>query len=96
MCWSSLRNRNDLKFLLLKIEALPLYRVLSQAQQNRVFEPAPKNTRKIIVSTNIAETGLTIPGIRYVVDSGLQKERSVITSASGSECRVPASPQRLY
>jgi ATP-dependent RNA helicase DHX33 len=41
--------------------------------------------RKIVVSTNIAETGLTIPGIKYVVDSGLQKERSVITSASGSE-----------
>jgi hypothetical protein len=39
----------------------------------------------VIVSTNIAETGLTIPGIKYVVDSGLQKERSVITSASGSE-----------
>jgi ERCC4-related helicase len=68
-----------------QIEPLPLYRVLSQAQQNRVFEPAPKGVRKIVVSTNIAETGLTIPGIKYVVDSGLQKERSVITSASGSE-----------
>lgn len=74
-----------------QIEALPLYRVLSQAQQNRVFEPAGRNVRKIIVSTNIAETGLTIPGIKYVVDSGLQKERSVITSASGSECAVSLS-----
>ncbi|KAJ9125209.1 hypothetical protein QFC22_000163 [Naganishia vaughanmartiniae] len=92
---------NEIPEGLPKINALPLYRVLSQAQQNLVFEASRDDVRKVIVSTNIAETGLTIPGIKYVVDSGLQKERSVITSASGSmsalqtiQCSKSAANQR--
>ncbi|WP_372367012.1 ATP-dependent RNA helicase HrpA [Candidatus Uabimicrobium sp. HlEnr_7] len=49
-------------------DILPLFGRLSSKEQNRVFRNS--NLRKIIVSTNIAETSLTIPGIRYVVDSG--------------------------
>ncbi len=52
-------------------EIIPLYGMLSAADQQRVF--APLNRRKIVVATNIAETSLTIPGIRYVIDSGLAR-----------------------
>jgi ATP-dependent helicase HrpA len=50
---------------------LPLFARLSAADQMRVFAPA--TGRKIIVATNVAETSLTIPGIRYVVDTGLAR-----------------------
>ena len=52
-------------------ELVPLFGRLSNAEQQRVF--APTQTRKIIVATNIAETSLTIPGIRFVVDTGLAR-----------------------
>ena len=52
-------------------EIIPLFGLLSAADQQRVF--APLNRRKIVVATNIAETSLTIPGIRYVIDSGLAR-----------------------
>ncbi len=52
-------------------EIIPLFGLLSTADQQRVF--APLNRRKIVVATNIAETSLTIPGIRYVIDSGLAR-----------------------
>ncbi|MDN3552911.1 ATP-dependent RNA helicase HrpA [Halomonas almeriensis] len=50
-------------------EILPLYARLSNAEQNRVF--APHKGRRIVLSTNVAETSLTVPGIRYVIDPGL-------------------------
>ncbi|KAJ1752258.1 ATP-dependent RNA helicase [Coemansia sp. RSA 1821] len=53
----------------------PIFAALPQAQQALVFEPAPEFTRKVILATNIAETSLTIPGIRHVVDSGVHKVR---------------------
>jgi ATP-dependent helicase HrpA len=52
-------------------EIIPLFGMLSAGEQQRVF--APLNRRKIVVATNIAETSLTIPGIRYVIDSGLAR-----------------------
>lgn len=55
---------------------LPLYAGLTTDQQMYVFEPAPENTRKIIVSTNIAEASVTINGIVYVVDCGFAKLRA--------------------
>lgn len=54
---------------------LPLYSLLSQDQQMAVFKPPPEGHRLVIVATNVAETSLTIPGVRYVVDSGRAKER---------------------
>ncbi|KIY49650.1 P-loop containing nucleoside triphosphate hydrolase protein [Fistulina hepatica ATCC 64428] len=54
---------------------VPLYALLPADQQMKVFEPPPEGSRLVIVATNVAETSLTIPGIRYVVDSGRAKER---------------------
>ncbi|QEW03695.1 ATP-dependent RNA helicase HrpA [Microbacterium lushaniae] len=53
-------------------EVLPLYGRLSSAEQHRVFEPSRVAgvRRRIILATNVAETSLTVPGIRYVVDTG--------------------------
>ena len=49
---------------------LPLYSLLNSERQRRVFEPVPEGHRLCVVATNIAETSLTIPGIKYVVDCG--------------------------
>jgi ATP-dependent helicase HrpA len=49
-------------------EVLPLYARLSAAEQHRVFEPHPG--KRVVLATNVAETSLTVPGIRYVVDPG--------------------------
>ena len=53
------------------VEVLPLFSRLSAAEQHRVF--GPHAGRRIVIATNIAETSLTIPGIRYVVDTGLAR-----------------------
>ncbi|KAI8063377.1 P-loop containing nucleoside triphosphate hydrolase protein [Gilbertella persicaria] len=58
-----------------KLLACPLFAALPPSQQQKVFDPAPTNTRKVILSTNIAETSITIPGIKYVIDTGLAKLR---------------------
>ncbi|TQB75139.1 hypothetical protein MPDQ_003685 [Monascus purpureus] len=56
-----------------KVQVLPLFAALPQAAQQRVFAPAPPRTRKIILATNIAETSVTVSGVRYVVDCGKAK-----------------------
>jgi ATP-dependent RNA helicase DHX37/DHR1 len=58
-----------------KMHVLPLYSLLSNREQLRVFEPPPDGARLVILATNVAETSLTIPGIRYVFDCGRSKER---------------------
>ncbi|KAI0101837.1 P-loop containing nucleoside triphosphate hydrolase protein [Nemania sp. FL0031] len=55
---------------------LPLYAGLTTEQQMYVFDAPPENTRKVIVSTNIAEASVTIDGIVYVIDSGFVKLRA--------------------
>src|ERR1035437_5544544 len=52
-------------------EIIPLFGRLSAGDQQRVFAPATR--RKVVIATNIAETSLTIPGIRYVIDAGLAR-----------------------
>lgn len=61
-------KRADLK----GTEILPLYARLSGAEQNKIFNPTG-GKRRIILATNVAETSLTVPGIRYVIDSGLAR-----------------------
>lgn len=62
----------------------PLYASLPYAQQTKVFLPTPPHSRKCILATNIAETSITIPGVRYVIDSGKQKEKRYLARMAGS------------
>lgn len=57
-----------------KLIVLPIYSSLPTEQQTMIFQPTPPGQRKVVVATNIAETSITIDGIRYVVDPGLVKE----------------------
>jgi len=59
------------KHRMLDSEVIPLYARLSPRDQARVF--APSGRRHIVLSTNVAETSLTVPGIRYVIDSGFAR-----------------------
>jgi ATP-dependent RNA helicase DHX37/DHR1 len=59
----------------MKVHVLPLYSQLPTKQQLRVFDPPPEGSRLIVLATNVAETSLTIPGIRYVFDCGRAKEK---------------------
>ncbi|THH11168.1 hypothetical protein EW145_g835 [Phellinidium pouzarii] len=67
---------------------LPLYSILPTDQQMRVFEPPPPGMRLVVVVTNVAETSLTIPGIRYVVDCGRAKERTYDATTGVQSFRV--------
>lgn len=60
---------------ILKPHVLPLYAALPSKDQLRVFQPVPLDSRLIVLATNVAETSLTIPGIRYVFDCGRAKEK---------------------
>lgn len=60
-------------FFARKIHIIPLYGRLAKEEQERVFDSAPLGKKKVIISTNIAETSVTIPGITVVIDSGLAK-----------------------
>ncbi|XP_077015676.1 putative ATP-dependent RNA helicase DHX37 isoform X2 [Tamandua tetradactyla] len=59
----------------LPLHVLPLYSLLAPEKQAQVFRPPPEGTRLCVVATNVAETSLTIPGIKYVVDCGKVKKR---------------------
>lgn len=60
----------------LPLHLLPLYSLLPTKEQLKVFDDPPEGTRLCVLATNVAETSLTIPGIRYVVDCGRSKERN--------------------
>lgn len=77
---------------------LALHGSLSTSAQMAVFQPAPRGfKRRVIFATNVAETSLTIPDIRFVIDSGLVKRR-VFQPASGTDkmvlCRISKSSAR--
>ena len=55
------------------LDVLPLYARLSQAEQNRVFDGGSRRGTRVVLATNVAETSLTVPGIRYVIDPGLAR-----------------------
>src|SRR3954453_20715386 len=56
-----------------KLEIVPLFGALDSAVQDRAIAPAPKGQRKVVLATSIAETSLTIEGVRIVVDSGVAR-----------------------
>eukprot|EP00584_Thalassiosira_punctigera_P004289 CAMPEP_0172531752 /NCGR_PEP_ID=MMETSP1067-20121228/5018_1 /TAXON_ID=265564 ORGANISM="Thalassiosira punctigera, Strain Tpunct2005C2" /NCGR_SAMPLE_ID=MMETSP1067 /ASSEMBLY_ACC=CAM_ASM_000444 /LENGTH=1263 /DNA_ID=CAMNT_0013316155 /DNA_START=46 /DNA_END=3837 /DNA_ORIENTATION=- len=62
----------------------PIYANLPSEQQAKIFEDTPKEARKIVLATNIAETSLTINGIKYVIDTGFNKETN-FTAKTGME-----------
>ncbi|RLN87385.1 hypothetical protein BBJ28_00021469 [Nothophytophthora sp. Chile5] len=68
----------------LKLLVCPIFAAMPREQQMKVFEPAPSGVRKVILATNIAETSITINGVRFVVDTGLVKQRSFVAK-SGME-----------
>lgn len=57
------------------LHVLPLYSLLPAHAQMRIFDPPPVGSRLCVIATNVAETSITIPGIKYVVDCGKVKER---------------------
>lgn len=69
-------------------EIVPLYARLSVADQQRVF--APSDGRRIVLATNVAETSVTVPGIRYVVDSGTARISRYSTRTKVN--RLPIEP----
>jgi len=69
------------------VRILPLYGDLSGEQQDAALTPAAPGTRKVVLATNIAETSLTIPGVRVVVDSGLAR-RALFDPATGMSALV--------
>lgn len=71
-----------------KFEVLPLYSRLSVSEQNRIF--APHQGRRVVLATNVAETSLTVPGIRYVIDTGVARI-SRYSVRSGVQ-RLPVEP----
>lgn len=68
-------------------EILPLFARLSHADQQKIFRPAG-GTRRIVLSTNVAETSLTVPGIRYVIDSGLARVKRYSARAKVEQLHV--------
>ncbi|WP_066093092.1 ATP-dependent helicase HrpB [Xanthomonas massiliensis] len=56
------------------IEILPLHGDLPVEQQSRVLQPAPDGRRRVVLATNVAESSVTLPGVRVVVDAGLARE----------------------
>lgn len=54
-------------------DVLPLYARLPAKEQQKIFNPEKQATRRIVLATNVAETSLTVPGIHYVIDSGLAR-----------------------
>jgi HrpA-like helicases len=65
--------KNEILDLSSQLVVYPLYGRLSKEEQERVFTPTPAGKTKVVISTNIAETSITIDGIRVVIDSGLMK-----------------------
>lgn len=56
-----------------QVDVVPLYGALDKGEQDRALEPAPLGRRKVVLATSVAETSLTIEGVRVVIDSGLSR-----------------------
>ena len=72
------------------LQVLPLYGDLDAASQDAALRPAPAGRRKVVVATNLAETSLTIEGVRVVVDSGLERRQCFDPSSGMSRLETVA------
>ena len=72
----------------LALDVVPLYASLPPHEQLRAFESRKPGTRKVVLATNIAETSVTIPGVRYVIDSGLAKVKCFKSATGVDSLRV--------
>lgn len=81
----------------LQMLVCPIFAALPQDQQMKVFEQTPPNHRKIVLATNIAESSITISGIRHVVDAGFSKQRAY-RAKTGVECLLvtPISQEQAW
>ncbi|KIY53779.1 ATP-dependent RNA helicase Prh1 [Fistulina hepatica ATCC 64428] len=68
----------------MQVFVLPMYASLPPSSQRPIFAPAPPHTRKCILATNIAETSLTIPGVRFVIDTGKCKEKRFMVAGGAA------------
>ncbi|RIA96030.1 P-loop containing nucleoside triphosphate hydrolase protein [Glomus cerebriforme] len=73
-----LNYRKDVKYYneVKDLVIYPIHATLETMEQKAIFEDPPKGTRKVVFATNIAQTSVTIPGIKYVVDTGFVKQKS--------------------
>lgn len=78
------KEHGELGLLVGALHVLPLYAMLPAAAQLHVFEEVKEGERLVVVATNVAETSLTIPGIKYVVDTGREKVKTY-NSSNGIE-----------
>lgn len=78
------RNLGD---LIQNMIVAPIYANMPPKLQKRIFDPTPPHSRKVVLATNIAETSITIDGIRYVVDPGYVKE-NVFSPTTGMDSLV--------
>jgi ATP-dependent helicase HrpA len=81
----SVKRKIDALSLRTPAVTLPLFARLSRAHQQRIFRPS--NQRKIVIATNIAETSITVPGVRFVIDSGFARVKRYLPNS-----RITALP----
>ncbi|EPY20200.1 ATP-dependent RNA helicase DHX37/DHR1 [Strigomonas culicis] len=75
------------------LHVLPLYALLDFEKQQEVFKPPPPGKRLCVIATNVAETSITIPNIKYVVDSGRVKSKVLDTETQASCFRIEWTSQ---
>lgn len=73
----------------MKLIICPLYGAQSSEQQASAFEPTPRGCRKVVLATNIAETSITVPNIKFVIDSGLAKQKQRATREQIDKLTLP-------
>lgn len=84
---SLMEAKNSLSSSVAELIICPIYANLPNDLQKKIFEPTPPNARKVVLATNIAETSITIDGIKYVIDSGYVKE-NVYNPSTGMDSLV--------
>ena len=77
----------------LRAWVLPLFALMPPQEQARVFRPPPPGHRLVVVATDVAETSITIPGIRYVVDCGRHKQKVTHSAQAPASASAVAQGQ---